>query len=198
MKKLLGIFFLLAFTSGVNAAFINNANNTITDDSTGLDWLALSVTTGQAYADAETLNVGWRYATNLEVEGMVAELFQSVIYNSNGYSDANLAIAMSFNDLFGLSRSDFASYGLYLDEEQLLRMAAAWGDASLPLNKGGGRIFGDEFDADYSSGIASGRAGFGVYLVRGGNTAVPEASSIYLLGFGVLGLLGVAKRKRLS
>ena len=49
MKNLLAGFLLLAVVFNANADFTRNAgNNFATDDATGLDWLALSKTQGQA------------------------------------------------------------------------------------------------------------------------------------------------------
>ncbi len=195
MKNFLASLVLLSFISTANAVFINNGNNTISDDATGLDWLALSVTSGTAYAVAETINTGWRYATNSEVETMFTTLFPSFsTTRPNGVAINEIPALRDesavFQSLFGITRTNI-TYGLYLDENSLLTTVGAYLGAADNL------VFGLNYSVNYSSNavILAGRDDFGVYLVRDTVVAsVAESSSIYLLAFGLLGLLGTVRK----
>ena len=202
MKSLLASLLLFSFISSTNAAFINNGDNTISDDVSGLDWLSLSVTVNQAYSEAETLNPGWRYATNDEVVNLFNFFFSTFVSNNSSgtsfsgttdypistYAAQETDIA-TFQSYFGAT-SDGQTFGLYKDEDNILRvMGAYWGTNA--QDSGTTNVIGDEATENYDAYIAIPSSVTFTYLVR----SVPESSSIYLLAFGLLGLFGVARRK---
>ena len=201
MKSLIAGILLLVFVTSSNATFTRvGGNNYSTDDSTGLDWLALSETAGQAYNNAESLNIGWRYATNFEVEGMFASLFTNfVASNSSGYAYANTYSGqhqdvITFRSLFGVSAPSipdhYFSYGLYRDENSIVRLLGTeiW---NLDRNN---VVFGPQYITNYDAAADQPIKWSATYLVRSADS-VPEAASIYLLTFGLLGLFGAVRRK---
>ena len=170
------------------------------DESTGLKWLDLSVTVGQNYVDAETLNPGWRYATNAEVEAIFSVSFDGYYDNSSlgisretfgAYADQR-ADVHSFIDLFGIvwrNSTDEASTGLYMDEDNILRMMGA--QYRFDPTDIDSFIFGLEYTRVYST-----TSNFieGIYLVQ--DTVVPVPAAVWLFGSGLIGLVGVARRKK--
>jgi len=202
MKNLLVSLLLFGFISSTNAAFINNGDNTISDDVSGLDWLSLSVTVNQAYSEAETLNTGWRYATNDEVVNLFNFFFSTFVSNnSNGTSfsgttdypistyAAQEADIATFQSYFGAT-PDGQTFGLYKDEDNILRvMGAYWGTNA--QDSGTTNVIGDEANENLNAYITTSLNGYSTYVVR----SVPDSSSIYLLAFGLLSLFGASGRK---
>ena len=194
MKSLLAGLLFLVFVTSANAAFTRDtANNYATDDVSGLDWLALTETLGQAYNDAETVNTGWRYATNTEVEAMFDSIFPNYANeNASGYSDSYTGIiteAIAFRTLFGATNIFGGSFGVYRDESSALSLLGSVGG---PYALG---VYGTNYSYPDISILDEGDTGveLGNFMVRA--AAVPEASSLYLLAFGLLGLLGAIRRK---
>ena len=198
--------FLAVVSYNTSAALVSMDLNTpgdglITlDESTGLEWLDLSVTAGQDYVDAETLNPGWRYATNAEVETIFPILFDGYYdtwpsgmsrETQGAYVDQRTDVN-SFIDLFGIvwtNSTDEASTGLYMDEDNILRMMGA--QYRFDPTDTDSFIFGLEYTNVYST-----TSNFleGIYLVR--DTVVPVPAAVWLFGSGLLGLIGVARRKK--
>ncbi len=201
MKSLLAGLVLVSFIFNANAAFTRIAgNNFATDDATGLDWLALSETRNQIYNNAESLYTGWRYATNSEVTTMFTTLFPGYASeNSYGYSYTYATIideVATFQSLFGFSglTGTYVSYGFYLDESNILRMLGATSSNSNEI------VYGTNFFNDLTANLTTPNSVAGTYMVRttvpvSGSTPVSESASLYLLAFGLLGLLTVARRK---
>ena len=163
-----------------------------TDNSTGLDWLDLSVTANAAYSSAETNNPGWRYATNAEVEGLFAMFFEPTFVDSGDGSQvstdaASLAESALFVSLIGATVGNdpvYTSLGYYLDEDSVLRAMGTeieLGVAAL--------IIGPEWFLAYGG---SARQAYGTYLVR---TTVPEPATLALFGLGLAGT-GFSRRKK--
>ena len=191
MKSLLAGFLLLSFVTSANAVFTRDGgNNFATDDATNLDWLSLSETVGQAYNDAESLNSGWRYATNLEVENMFASIFPNVVYTAY-YGYADLPLDTRFSELFGVTNgSGNSSFGLFLDDTDTLRIAGT-------SDYGGNttRVLSSSYYINADSYRDQGRDIYGVFMVRNTTSSVSESSSLYLLALGLFGLFVAARRK---
>jgi len=193
--KLVTITTALAFTLNVNASLIDNGSYT-TDDVSGLDWLDLSSTAGQSYSDAPTYNPGWRYATNLEIENLFGILFDGYYdthptgassYLDGGYSDSPEDV-INFQLLFGITgeneRETF-NIGMYRDENSVIRMlntSTYMGDYIIA-----GLDASVEFpDSLMDDSVAS-------FLVR--TSVVPIPPAVWLFSSGLIGLIGLAKRK---
>jgi len=183
MKKLLAGFFLYSFMTYAVAAFINNGDNTTTDTSTGLDWLALTVTQSYSYDDAVTNNPGWRYAAENEVYTIFDSIFVNFVDTLGFGYDTNLAGQSAelavFQSIFGITGSaGDRSYGFFKDSAGNIRTAGY--DGNIYRNY----LFGSASNTS---------AGFGTFLVR--TSSVPETPSLVLMIFGLLGLFVTARRK---
>jgi len=201
----------------VNAALIDNGTYT-TDTYTGLDWLDLSETSGLSYNDARLLLPEWRYATNPEVENLFSIVFNGFYSTLNLISDPYTGLSRTedgtysnqlrdvrnYQALFGVTKwvsaTDRVTYGLYLDEDNLLKFIGATYDPNYTLYDPLGRtvIYGTEYTENEYFGNeltdrTIGSTFAGTYLVR--TSAVPIPSTIWLLGSGLIGLIGLAKRK---
>jgi len=187
----------------VNAAFIKNGDNTITDDTHGLDWLALSVTAGQAYSQVETLNTGWRYATNSEVENMFSMVFDGYYdtnpqgYSSsreNPYADQSIDFA-NFTSLFGLSNDSSTadltvqrSFGLYENElNQLTYLGTFFQQSTTDTWE---VVLGPNLLGNFEAMRDTIGGQTGTFMVRQAAASVPESPSLFMMLVGVVGLFG--------
>ena len=188
--------FLSVVSYGASAALIDNGTYT-TDTESGLDWLDLSVTDGQAYNSATTLNPGWRYATNAEVENIFGLLFEGY-YNTDGgfshssdgaYADQSIDVD-NFISLFGLTGTNSSadlSWGFYEDESMTLRLFGV-----TDFFDGRTIVYGPNHTPDFDGSRPTGSGLVGNYLVR--ETVVPIPAAVWLFGSGLIGLIGVARR----
>lgn len=193
----------LVLSTSTNAALIDNDTFTF-DTSTGLNWLDLSETAGMSYSQALSSNSGWRYATYGEVQNLFGVLFNGYydtdttrhqsLSADNAYSDQAIDVN-NFQSLFGIVDSVTASgkthsytYGLYSwGEPSTLRAMGAYSNTDGLTN-----IQGIEFYQAYTSSFTA--DGHGTYLVR--TSIVPIPSAVWLFGSGLIGLIGIARRKK--
>ena len=214
MKKWAIASAALLLSTSVNASLINY-DNLMTDTVTGLDWLSLSVTSGQSYSGALDNNPGWRYAGNLEVENLFVSVFDNYIdtntrnHTAKNYDSASTLAEQAgrFGSLMGytddLSAYD-TSYGLYIDETGVLRLMGV----GTRLAGYATEVYSTEYTANYNSKIDVGMDLRGIFLVRNsieGVTAnlalssmspVPVPAAAWLFGSGLVGLIGVSRRKK--
>lgn len=195
------VLFLTVVAFNSNAALIDNGAYT-TDTDSGLDWYDLSFTAGINYNDAGSFYPGWRYASNSEVENIFSIMFpeysdtvDGAYYSTTtaGSNPNRLSDALYFQNLFGAyaDTSWDYSYGMYQDEDNILRMTGASIRKSDMLTN----VYGTEFTNNYDSSLSSSLGPeYGVYLVRE-ISAVPVPSAILFFGSGLLGLIGFAWRK---
>jgi hypothetical protein len=191
----------LTLSLGANAALVDHGSFTYDSDQ-GLDWLDFTETAGLTYTAALSANSSWRLATNAEIEVLHATAF-------DGYSDTNTSSHFSsalgggtpyadqeedfskFINLFGdTGYPAQSSRGFYLDESSMWRLIGATVASDNTL------IFGTDFGFDGSSDVDSGRDGYGFSLVR--TSVVPIPAAAWLFGSAILGLAGVARRKKLK
>lgn len=206
-SRLLGAVCVCLTVASFKASAVLIDNGTFTTDNvSGLDWLDLSITAGQSYNDALTSNPGWRYATNAEVENIFGISFNGFYDTTGGsaygysqgpagaYSGQTTDI-QSFQSTFGLINlgGDEYSFGLYEDEDNILRMMGAYQNGA-----GNNIVYGPEFVENYDSSLyqyrTSSNGAYGSYLVR--TSVVPIPAAIWLFGSGLLGLVGIARRKK--
>lgn len=225
MKSLLAGLLLLVCASSANAAFTRDAgNNYATDDDSGLEWLALTETVGLSYNDASSLfdfvdGGGWRYATYLEVDAMFSNLFSGFIsissvdglaygnggdsiYGTRSYAEIYDDVA-NFQDIFSATASfgDDFTLGLFENAAGEIKSIGTGTFYSTP-NFGAPSVavyspeYPNVYDPSLGQDSSTGFFPTGVFLVRdNASTSVSEASSLFLLTFGLLGLLGTLKRK---
>ena len=196
----------LVLSTSVNAALIstdwqNVGDNFITQDTdSGLEWLDLTETVGMSY-DQVTAQMatggslaGWSYATSSQISGFFDSAGGSGDYT--GSSEANNGVVESVSTFWGYSRAltkfskflfaevDTARpdanhrYGQISDgvnntnwetEDYMVIMRASWPDTS-----------GESFTSSA--------------LVR--TSVVPVPAAVWLFGSGLIGLIGIARRKK--
>ncbi|MCW8933167.1 MAG: VPLPA-CTERM sorting domain-containing protein [Gammaproteobacteria bacterium] len=184
-----------------NAALIDNGSFT-TDSISGLDWLDLSVTQNQSYDAAPGRNAGWRYATNSEIEGLFSVAFDGYTDTNafRHYSDSNVTGSYAdqtedvqlFASLFGsssVSNTLDSTLGFYRDESNILRQMGVNQYSSYS------RVFSDENTNNWNGYEGLGVYGNGIYLVRESISAVPVPAAVWLFGSGLIGLVGVSRRR---
>ena len=204
---------MLFITINANAALIDKGAWT-TDSATGLDWLDLSITDGMTFSDALSINTGWRAAVFSEVSILFDNAFIGYFdnagtafnqvgrsFNGGGYvsyanQDTDIAV---FHDLFGTTFERLdpitgvytrESLGLFYGGISGIHYATAVLNYD-PLGETTSHIFTP--DRIHSDIGIDGVDFAGLFLVR--ETTVPEASSVLLLVFGLLGLFISTKRK---
>ena len=202
MRKSVLAFVTLVLSGSVSAALIDNGIYT-TDTVSGLDWLDLSVTSDQSYNSAEANNPGWRLATNAEVENIFNVMFigysdtddRGWSHSSQGAYSNQYADIIDFNDLISLTDESvegrYISYGLYEDEDGLLRLLGTL--INLSFDPDLHVVYGTNFNGEYEIYRTEGYSIAGVYMVR--TEVVPVPPAVWLFGSGLLGLIGLARRK---
>ena len=198
MKKITSTVFIiiLMLSNTANAALIDNGSYT-TDDINNLDWLDLSATTNQSIDTAPSLNIGWRTASNSEVEDLFNQIFPS-------YADTNIVEhrarvspgtalydeAQMFVSLLGRTSTSCATcgYGFYIDEDSIPRILGAdiRGTPSIA------DILSPEFITQYTSDQTS--LSIGVFMVR--TSVVPVPAAVWLFGSGLIALAGLSRRRK--
>ena len=193
---------ILVLSSSVNADIVSvdwqtSGDNLITrDTNTGLEWLDLTTTTSYSYNDV-SLRLGsgqqfdgWRYASRPEVSSLL-DAFGGNNNYYDGWSTQN-------NGLFDAVHPYWGNTGGY--ETVFI---------TSELDFYGNHTFGSLFDwRDYPGWVTEDRInllsgyigsndifGFGHALVREVST-VPVPAAAWLFGSGLIGLIGVARRKK--
>ena len=219
---------LLAISSGVNAAVISldyasAGDGLITRDvDNDMEWFDVAATTGISANQAVTMYAGdgFRLATANEVVDFFISagideildvepwppvtvygsfVFSEVTYNDKNVSSAegkaavaNLMAMLGYTDAaFG---GTYNLHGYLADEDSdglvstaLLRAATPYFDAMSHINFGG-----DYYDPDNSSIYQ------GSFLVRDAPAVVPLPAAVWLFGSGLIGLVGVARHRKIK
>lgn len=186
-----------------SAALIDNGNTTI-DTATGLEWLDLTLTQGQSYNNIVIDGFGG-YAVQGYVHATTEQLcglFGSLGDDMTGCTDATNNVlniieqstATTLTNYLGVTFSDptnSGAYGLFDDgsDTDIGLGCVEVGSTGTCKSDTGPlvyRLLGWATKADYHSTA-------GNWLVRPSQVPVPAA--VWLFGSGLLGLIGVAKRK---
>lgn len=206
MHKFIFVFFLCAFN--VHAELISvdwktDGDNLITRDSvSGLDWLDLTETNymsyGQVSAQLDTSGQfdGYRYATNLEVVSLWANFGINLdtvapTYISSYVDPGIESVAVLLGNIADEDSGPYRTYpfgvlGLTANEAYTghhSRFGAYNNSSSSFYVHGGSDTQSDE--------IAYGHTGS--YLVT--QSPVPIPAAVWLFGSGLIGLIGLARRK---
>ena len=178
-------------------------DNLITRDTTsGLDWLDVSYTSGVSY-NAFQSNVssggeltGFRVATFSEIDSLLASA--NVIQNNSttGHQDMdNAAEVEALVDLLGCTSSCISPYEPINDWNKYYAVSGVTDSLaiqviSVDLLTGNTLTRRDQIvwaDYDFS--------GVGLYLVRDA-AVVPIPAAFWLFGSGLIGMVGMARRKK--
>lgn len=175
--------------------------NTVIDDITNQEWLNLEVTTGMSVADALALGAtdGFHWGTTAELNALLDHFYN---YNFDPLSRAGdyvavapttLATVFNWYHLFGVTFFDShsvdigrASGGFYDDGvDNGPNVESAYGLSEFP-GQGNSANNVLAFNPNFSAGV---------FLVRdiGNAEAIPEPTTLTLVGLGVAGL---ARRRR--
>lgn len=203
-KKLLASGVLaFALSTSVNATLQDNETYT-TDTDSGLDWFDLSQTVPDYHDAALSNNPGWRAATYDEVINLFGLVFPD--YYDAAYSDADqLSDIIAYQALFGVTFDSLdgdykrtAGYFLNADGTGLNKLdvfnhglfsagCIGVGCTSVNLHLGNVSLTDDGTENDHETGS---------FLVRDTVAAsVPEPSILALLLTGVIGIVGISRRK---
>lgn len=209
MKNLLAGLLLLGFVSNANAVF-TDSGAFLYDSDSSLYWLDVTASQGQSYDYVSSqfgtggLYEGWRYATGLEFRALVGNWTNTILdisfaalnYFTEGADNIDSLIQALGNTYTGntTGNTEFQTFtsGIigvsYSDTAH--RTARLFDYAETDSRLDTARTY-DSFIVDSVANSITGS-----FLVRTTlPTSVPEASSMYLLAFGLLGLFGAARRK---
>lgn len=217
--KIASVIIVLALSTSVNAVTVFNVQGI-----ENLDWLELTATANHSRDQVEELIgdgtlEGWRYATRTEVETLYDSLWGGT---TETWSTDNYAGARTFFDAFGISEvySSLNNSGYRLDGyTEWNTFFGVEGDACVnPSNSCIGSVL--LFDSAYGAtdnrgwfhdqnGLSNGVDSANYQLSSGDNliqpyyashlvrvSAVPIPAAVWLFGSGLIGLIGVARRKK--
>jgi len=187
-------------TFNASAVLVDNGDFT-TDTRTGLDWLDITQTGGASYNDVTAqlgvggLFEGWVYASSTQVSEFFTSAGGTAPYN--GYSTVNNGVVAPLVDLWGITDT-VRSIGLtpfiqFITAEESPNFANEHNTGLIePADDLEDRMdILRSFVPDDTNEPLLGSA-----LVR--NTAVPVPGAIWLLGSGFLGLIGIARRRKVA
>lgn len=202
--RLFVVLFLLV--SPVHAALISSSDGTYTIDTvSGVEWLDLTYSVGYSRNDVlaavgSSYGGGWGFASNAQIDDLFMTLFPDndlnatsrVVYTKPSSAVQHTQVAL-MNDLFGggYSGDNVYSWGLFMDENELIRMMGSYSDPRYSIvyspNVSGG--YSGPFSADYSFELT------GHYLVRNSSSgaSVPVSSPVSMIALSLLGMLGLRR-----
>lgn len=199
--KLISVAAALVLSAGANAELISYNGYTLNTDTNivtggGLEWLQWTETEGMSVNDALSTHNGWRIATSTDVTNLINSFNFGLTSTYDPMEPAfseitNSSALVNFMELFGARPDQFFElstavlFGGSIDgsfSSIILGYNDELGDNALVA-------FPDSHNADSSGGLR------GLALVK--VSAVPVPAAVWLFGSGLLGLIGVARRKTL-
>ncbi len=184
---------MVALPLTANAALIDYGSITY-DDVSGLGWLDTTTFVGQSYNQVESqmragaLYDGYRHATKLEVGEIFIQLDLPFGYNGSPLSGVDTLIdlfgdtataAVDVSGVFGMSAPDSNS-------------TATYGAAFHRLNIGTSEVI---FIGGFGRTQTDSAVGHWVVIDNYQPTVVPVPAAAWLFGSGLIGLIGIARRK---
>jgi hypothetical protein len=194
MKYLISLVFVL-FSMSPQAAFIDVGSYT-RDESTGLNWLDLTLSSDSTLAQALAANLGYQAASLIQVQTLFTHAFSSLdgtLYNNVYFDDPSVGYSesLSFMSLFSITSLPNASYALVGSSLELFGVATEFAQIQVTTNS----LIGLQDQANPNVGW---------WLVQNEPTqrapgqSVPEPAGIVIFASGVLGLAIVRRRKRIK
>ena len=185
-------------TNVANAGLIKNGN-IITDTDTGLDWYALTATTGNSYntmssllSDSNSIYFGYEYASFQQLEslwqnaGYITAIAPLVSIGNNTTTNATDILALNnLMGLFGQTGTNCCarSSGIYNAISGNSRLIWDW----LP-DAGGSGITYTGITTSPSAITWAPRNDIGHWLIKETPTDVPEPSTLAIFALGIIGL----------
>ncbi|MEP1447061.1 MAG: hypothetical protein ABJK37_13205 [Paraglaciecola sp.] len=166
-SRLALVFSFIFFTSSVSAnliqwdAFEVGDELAVKDESTGLIWLDLALTANVHFRQSGTMFDGWSYASYVHVESLLEDIFfdinisgvngEQYLFEQNCANSTNcFSTSQTWQQLFGSIEGaryyQTHSYGLYEDEQGVLRVGGSYLNGSGSANR-----YGVDFNVDYST-----------------------------------------------
>ena len=206
----------LVLSSNINAATISidwqsTGDGLITrDTSSGLDWLDLTQTTGMTYDSVIAGQVaggqfdGWRYASVDEVNTLLKTNFGIDLYASNftvGPMPAGLATAISFlGDTSSSGNAEWTGITGVTNQKDADRArhlsvgAEYWTTTQTFFNRVDPNLNTSyRWDNSFYNGSGSWLVATTPWEPA---AVVPVPAAVWLLGSGLIGLIGIARRKK--
>lgn len=204
----------LVLSTSLNAATISYNGYSLDTDTNivtggGLDWIQWDETAGLSINDALASNSGWRLATTAEVESLFGSFNYFGATTVPGSFD-NFALVPNTNDvlnfiqLFGDSYLTPSALSGDLFSEQATTaifasdLPGVYNAAIIEYNADGRlAAVGDNtlVTLEYAISGADSAGGYrGVALVQ--TSVVPVPAAVWLFGSGLIGLAGIARRKK--
>ena len=214
-SRLLGaVCACLAIVSfNASAAIIDNDWYTTVN---GLDWMDLSLTDGMSVSEALTQYDDWSLANEIQFSNMFAEYYtvnpDTLLGVSSyaidwGVTDSYLTSSRQYSSYYNntfqqhfgfteITNSNstylYYSFGIY-SEEGNLRTGGIRSSKNYYGNNPSSVFLYYNDDSDQSAIYDNGTETTGIFLVR--NAAVPIPPAVWLFSFGLLGLVGIARKK---
>jgi len=216
MKKILTATLLITASMNVNAALTSVlGGKAIYDDVADLTWLTdanYAYTSGYSAAnlnaignDTNAVNadgaMGWdaatTWATNLNIDGVTGWRLPTSDGACTNYSCTGSEMGNLFHNVLGgslsvaISASHNSNYDLFTNIVSGPGTSLHWSSTELDLNTAW------FYDVLYGSQLSNNKIGvIYAWAVQSGNvSAVPVPAAIWLFGSGLIGLVGVSRRK---
>ena len=215
MKQVKLITMLFALLMGLSsqaakAVFIDQGDSVL-DTNSGLEWLKLTATDAMSAntAAATFAGDGWLIATETQYEAMFDGFFTGYVQNyAGGYMQAGAGTdqynqANDFRALFGQTYAyessivAYAAYAFYMGNDSILRLGGTYTSVS-----GGNANLHRDNTGNQNTYLTTAHLNAGVFMVRMAPVIepvpapVPEATSLLLLGLGLLGLAFIRRKMK--
>ncbi len=210
MKNLLTIA-ILAFSFNASAAYVHVAgDNFFTNDVNGQEWLRLDETIGVTIPTVLATHTDYRYATKAEVQDLLNFFFPTAMYGvstvfGGGNNTTGVAVDGSVSQLWLDAVPYFDTVGSIVAWDNSWEIAKGIYKVNGYHLSGAERLNASRYNDDFVRVSGTEQTTYiqtwktypyyGSWLVKD-VPAVPVPAAVWLFGSGLLGLVGVARRKK--